>query len=133
MLYVITSVSEQVFPGFDSAIKDQLAAIRFPHYYMCGFGLLITSIATGAIGLRGRQRIFVLIPLACAAGLMVYDYYSIYQPLLAAITPPGQTRTEQFTQLHNSSKHINQIGLSLALIAGFIAAWPQSVTTTTTK
>jgi hypothetical protein len=43
ILFVITSVAEQRYPPFDSLIRDQLATIRFPLYYIFGWGCLGTT------------------------------------------------------------------------------------------
>ncbi len=40
ILFVITSVAEQTAPDFDSMIRDRLATIRFPYYYVYGFASL---------------------------------------------------------------------------------------------
>ena len=124
ILFVITSVHEQMFDGFESATKDQLALIRFPDYYLFGSILLTTVFLSGLVGFKGKRRIVLSVLALASLALMAVDYSMVYQPLVDAITPPGQVRTEQFTTLHTQSKQINQAGLSLALIAALIVCWP---------
>ena len=124
ILFVVTSVHEQTFDGFDSVTKDQLATIRFPDYYQFGFALVTTALVSGLIGLSRKRRIVFAVLTGLALAIMCVDYFTVYLPLQESITPPGQVRTEEFITLHNRSKHINQISLSLALLASLIACWP---------
>lgn len=124
ILFVITSVHEQTFEGFGSEIKDQLALIRFPDYYVFGCIALVAGLVTGIIGLEGKRRIAFALLTVAALALMAVDYSTIYQPLAEAIDPPGQVRTQQFIALHTQSKQINQVGVSIALLAALIACWP---------
>jgi hypothetical protein len=55
---------------------------------------------------------------------MAVDYFWVYQPLVAMITPPGEPRPSGFVWYHNASKHINEAHLTLALVAALIACWP---------
>ena len=41
VLFVVIGVREVTHPGFDSMVRDQLAVLRFPAYYVCGFGCLV--------------------------------------------------------------------------------------------
>lgn len=131
ILFVITSVAEQRFSQFDSIIRDQLATIRFPLYYLFGWGCLATSLfcsGLGALVNRGcnRKRLLVgfgltLLSLAVA----IADYKWVYQPLQKLITPPGLARTQEFITLHNQSRMINEVHLTIALIAAVIVCLPE--------
>ena len=123
-LYVVTSVHEQTSPDIDSPTRDVLAAIRFPDYYAFGFGMTVVGLVCGFIALPKLRRMIFGLLMLCAIGLMVWDYFQVYQPLLALITPPGQPRTEEFTRLHNLSKYVNEADLSLSLIAAMLLCWP---------
>ncbi len=127
ILFVITSVAEQTAEPFDSLIRDQLATIRFPHYYRYGFYSLGITIGVGAMcfgltsGCQRKRILATLVFTIASAAVAVYDYQNVYLPLQAAITPPGQARTQQFQDLHRQSTQINIIHLSLALIAAAVA------------
>jgi hypothetical protein len=129
VLFVITSVAEQRHQQFDSVIRDQLATIRFPLYYLFGGICLATAISASALGAFLSQRcVRKPMLLICAltilsAAIAVMDYGWVYRPLQELITPPGLVRTEQFITLHQRSRLINEVHLSLALLAAIIACW----------
>jgi len=129
VLFVITSVAEQRHSQFDSVIRDQLATIRFPFYYLFGWiclGTAISSTAIGAMLSQGgvRKRLLVVCTLTIlSTAIAVVDYGWVYRPLQELITPPGLARTEQFIILHQRSRLINEVHLSLALIAAIIVCW----------
>ncbi|MFN9717464.1 MAG: hypothetical protein ACK58L_02155 [Planctomycetota bacterium] len=133
ILFVITSVAEQINPAFDSPIRDQLATIRFPHYYRFG-GICLGVALAGSLfavlristTLRRRMVLVFLLTLV-STGIMVFDYWNVYVPLQQLITPPGKERTQEFLALHHQSRIVNQIHLGVALVAGLIASWPISV------
>lgn len=129
LLFVATSVSEQVSGEIDSRSKDVLAVLRFPWYYGFGFSLVPISLVGFMAYCRGvsdwskRSKITIAL---IAAGLiaMVVDYTTIYRPLRDAITPPGQVRTERFVALHKASKHINEVDLTLCFVAAIMMCAP---------
>ena len=130
VLFVITSVAEQTSPDFDSRVRDQLAAIRFPHYYAFGFCIHAVALVLALI-VRTNQRwqnrkvltvVFALI-VASLLGL-VLDYVFVFEPLLESITPPGKARTPEFIRLHNLSRYANQAHLSLLFVAAILACLP---------
>ncbi len=129
-LFVMTSVAEQRLPEFDSATKDRLATVRFPLYYQFGAICLGTSIvATGMAAATGkpenRKRLIAGLTLCLvSAGIAAYDYVEVYLPLQKAITPPGQVRGPEFITLHKRSAFVNEIHLSLALLAALIICLP---------
>ena len=131
ILFVITSVAEQRYPQFDSMIRDQLATIRFPLYYIFGWGCLGTTLIASLIAgmlnkgcLRKRLLACFCLTLISTA-IAVVDYKWVYQPLQVLITPPGQARTQQFISLHNQSRRINEVHLTIALIAAIIICLPE--------
>ena len=128
VLFVVTSIREQTSPEFDLITRDQLALVRFPAYYACGFGLVLATGFFGWLGLIGetsfRRRTFLGLMLV-ATLMMAGDYFMVYQPLVEVITPPGQARTEAFETLHSRSKWVNQADVTLCLIAAFLLAWPR--------
>lgn len=128
ILFVITSVAEQTSEHFGSLIRDQLAAIRFPHYYFFGccihVSCLVLSAFVAMVSANAVRRRFLYVGvfvLLSAMG-MIADYQLVYQPLLELITPPGQVRTPEFTRLHNLSRYANQVHLSLMFVAAVIAS-----------
>ncbi|MBL8811199.1 MAG: hypothetical protein JNM43_13565 [Planctomycetaceae bacterium] len=131
VLFVITSVAEQTSPLFDSVARDRLATIRFPLYYLFCWICLGTALVSSVLGfacasgcLRKRLRaaaILVLISL----GIAVADYFWVYRPLQALIIPPGEARTQEFVTLHNRSRHINELHLTIALVAAVVICLPE--------
>src|SRR5262245_19359235 len=70
MLFVVKSVREATSPAFDSVIKNELAALRFPPYYLFGFVLVGLGLICGAAAVRRqehRQRWRLLIGVLCLA------------------------------------------------------------------
>lgn len=133
ILFVITSVAEQRYPQFDSLIRDQLATIRFPLYYIYGWGCLgITLIASLIAGMLNtgclRKRLIACFCLTLlSTAIAVADYKWVYQPLQVLITPPGLARTQQFITLHEQSRLINEVHLTIALIAAIIICLPEKL------
>jgi len=134
LLFVVTSVAEQKFPGFDSAIRDQLAAIRFPWYYLYCWLTLGAAAASACIAAfllpAATRRNTVLVASLTSLSLLIAiaDYTFTYQPLIRLITPPGQKRTDDFTTLHNRSRIVNQVHLTIAMAAVIAASLPQTTT-----
>ncbi len=130
-LYVVTSVREQVSPKFSIAIKDELALIRFPAYYLFGFtmvglsllGLLISSRRAAPPAHRWSTVLVV-----AALVVMLADYQLIYLPLVELLNPVGQERAgeflDAFTRFHTASKYINMASVSLCVVASFLLAGP---------
>jgi hypothetical protein len=58
--------------------------------------------------------------------IAIADHQLIYKPLLQLITPPGQTRTQQFERLHSASRYVNQLHVGLAAIAGILICLPKT-------
>jgi hypothetical protein len=69
ILFVITSVAEQRNPQFDSLIRDQLATIRFPLYYIFGWGCLGTTLVASFDRCDDEQGLFA----EKTAGLLLSD------------------------------------------------------------
>lgn len=125
VLFVITSVAEQVFPQFNSTIRDQLSTIRFPYYYMTGTACCTVALAAGVLCRSLSSRLTVsLVVVALASGVYAYDYFYVYRPLQELIIPPGQPRTDEFDELHEWSRNVNMVHLILILFAGVHAAIP---------
>lgn len=129
-LFVITSIAEQRRPEFDSATKDRLATARFPLYYQFGTYCLGTSIVASAIATvtakrEHRKKLVAALTLCIvSAGIAAYDYQEVYLPLQKAITPPGQVRGPDFITLHERSATVNEIHISLALLAAILICMP---------
>jgi hypothetical protein len=126
ILFVITSVAEQVAPQFTPVIRDQLATIRFPWYYrmcaMClglGFAASLGVVVTTRGPRRGAALILVLV--LTSVVIVMLDYHSVYRPLLSEITPPGKPRSPEFVVLHERSRRINVVHVGLAAVAATLA------------
>lgn len=127
MLFVITSVAEQVSPHFDSVARDHLATIRFPHYYQyCAatLGIALVSSITATTLSRGtfrRWQLLILTLTALSTAGAAIDYKFVYLPLQELITPPGKARAQEFVTLHKQSRNGNMIHVTLALAAALAA------------
>ena len=129
VLFVITSVREVRYAGFDSATRDILAALRFPPYYLFGFtavgiGLVATAIALAAARISRLRGAAALVLLIAAALLMAVDYVWIYGPLAEMIVPPGAPKPARFQTLHVASEWINTADVALVLLAALLLNWP---------
>lgn len=136
VLFVITSVAEQTSPMFDSRTRDQLATIRFPYYYLYCWICLGTALAAAVLGaicsskcLRRRMMVAAGLTLI-SLGIAICDYHWVYKPLQALIIPPGEVRSQAFLTLHNRSRHINELHLTIALIAAIIICLPEKASST---
>jgi hypothetical protein len=118
LLFVLTSVTEQLEPGFDAATRDRLALIRFPWYYGTGAVLLCSALVTALIAGRKRTLTKIATLLLFLAGcVMMADYAFVYRPLRARLSPPGAERTADFRTLHDWSERLNSAGLLLSATA----------------
>lgn len=127
-LFVVTSVAEQTSAEFDSTIRDQLATIRFPFYYATAIGCCTLTLAGGVL-CRSLSRILTaaLLLSVLASIVLGLDYWLVYRPLQDMIIPPGQVRTTRFIELHQWSRQLNTVHLSLILVAALLAALPVNV------
>ncbi|MAT16832.1 MAG: hypothetical protein CMJ46_16355 [Planctomyces sp.] len=123
ILFVITSVAEQTSDNFNDVVKDQLALIRFPYYYLVGFIMVGGSLASLALTERGQFRVrwWLSIGLLSAAlAIMLIDYFAIYMPLQNIITPAGQPRNEEFERYHTYSEYVNTLHVGIAFIVAML-------------
>jgi len=129
VLFVITSIAEQVSPDFNSTTRDQLATIRFPFYYATGVVCCTLALASGVLcrSISGRATVALILVVA-AAIVLALDYCFVYGPLQDLIIPPGQQRTEQFSaqfdELHTWSRNVNTFHLLLILLAAVQVSLP---------
>jgi len=132
-LFVVTAVREVTFPDFDSATKDQLALLRFPAYYACGFalvGVAFLGALVASLGSRPRPK-----KVAVAAGLlavtlilMAGDFLAVYRPIAEMITPPGRVHVSQFHDYHRASVWLNVVHVGLCAAAAVLLCWPSDRT-----
>jgi hypothetical protein len=131
VLFVMVGVREVTSPQFSLEVKDQLAVLRFPLFYLTGWTLVMVA-HSSSLFIRpsvGKRRWTYEV----ASGLlgvvfcsMLFDYFWIYVPLVKVVTPPGQPRTAEFEVLHTWSSRINILNLGLCLIAACLLNWPRS-------
>ncbi len=133
-LFVVTGVRVAISKQVDlnnSEVIDALVAVRFPSYYLFGFAL-VSLAGLGLIAAwrhpgLGRIRIWTCSGLIAASlVLMLFDYFSIYLPLIEMVTPAGKAKPSEFTAYHEASKHINSVDVGLLLIAAILLCWPVS-------
>lgn len=125
-LFVVTGIREVTTTTFDAAIKNQLAALRFPAYYLFGFTLV--SLGTAASGILCasqpdcRRRLGFITGLCVIALItMTFDYFRIYLPLERLMLEPEARISPEFWQLHQWSKYINFIDLTFVLVAAMLS------------
>jgi len=125
LLFVMTSIAEQVSPHFDATTRDILATIRFPWYYASGTACCTVTLAAGVLcrSLHGRLTVVLLLVLAAS---LVYagDYWFVYRPLQALIIPPGEPRTAEFDRLHELSRNVNAVHLAMIAVAAILTCLP---------
>ena len=114
-------------PGFDSATKDELALLRFPAYYACGF-TLVTCALLGALaaawGPSSRRPLWIAaFLLALVLVLMLGDFQAVYRPMVAMITPPGQAHAAEFQTYHRVSMWLNVAHVGLCAFAAVLLCW----------
>lgn len=126
-LFVVTGVREVTSDLFEPQTKNQLAALRFPAFYLFGFCLVgIGTLASGILGLTSkgcRRRIATVLILSGAVFVtMVVDYIWIYTPLAELMSLPDARSRPEFVSGHNLSKHINIASLCVCFVAAVLAA-----------
>ena len=133
-LFVVTSVSEQISTQYGSDVKNILAGLRFPWYYLFGFSFVSTGLVTSMFGLSGvqnrRRRVVVAVMKdtkreMVVLSLMATDYFYIYSPLHEIVTRPDGVRDARFMELHHWSERINTIDVTLCLVAAITVCWPE--------
>lgn len=129
LLFVVTSIAEQKFPGFSDPMKNQLALIRFPWYYRFGFVLLGGTLLAGHGArnhrdLAGAARWLVVGLVSLSLAVMAADYFWVYQPLAEMVTPPDRAVSSEFVRYHHASKWINMAHVGLAAVACVILCRP---------
>lgn len=128
VLFVVVAVGQVLSRQFPSEVTDRLVALRFPPYYLFGFGLAGAALLGTILGWRhvgsGRRALVVSVLLVAALALMAGDYVAIYRPLIAMITPPGQIRTADFERYHHASELANTVHLGLVTLAALLLNWP---------
>jgi len=129
VLFVITAVREVRHPGFDPAIKDTLALLRFPTFYTFGFVLVSAALAGCLFALVGRAKgarrrvVAAACLLGLALALMVVDFAAIYLPIVGMITPVGRARSAEFEGYHRASIVINVCDVALCGVAATLLCW----------
>lgn len=132
-IFVVTAVHEVQSPKFTSPDKSHLAILRFPTYYQFGFTLVSVAMVAGLLAIghpcltKRRAVVFVLL-VASALGLMLYDYYGVYAPLQTMLhaEEEGAARPESFQFLHQASKRLNTIDVTLCFLAAVVLCWPEA-------
>jgi hypothetical protein len=129
-LFVVTSIGEQTSTQFDSAVKNTLAAIRFPWYYLFGFVLVSLGLLGAMAGLdraaHWRRWCLVAATLSVSLVLMLIDYFAIYTPLRDIVTNLSGVRDARFLELHRWSEQINSLDVVLCFIAAVAVCWPET-------
>ena len=129
VLFVVNGVHIVLSHQFPSETIDRLVPIRFGNYYGFGFTLVTLGLVGGVIAAghfsKARVALYSFVLLATLV-LMGIDYLFIYQPLLAMVTPPGQTRPEAFGPMHEWSERINTLHVGLAAVGALTLCWPSA-------
>lgn len=128
-LFVVNGIAQVRHPAFDSVQRSQLALLRFPAYYVFGFGLVGTGLATllaGRSACCDAPRLWraALGCIAAALVLMVCDYLFVYRPLAAMLQTATEARPAAFQTLHQASTWINFVHVGLVACGGMLINWP---------
>ena len=133
-LFVCTSISEQISTAYDSDVKNVLATLRFPWYYLFGFVLVGVGLVSGAMGLSRSQHprrwAIIVSSLVIALVLMAVDYFVIYSPLHEIVSSVSGVRDARFLELHRWSEQINSLDVALCAIAAVAVCWSEKPLTT---
>lgn len=128
VLFVVTGIQE-VRHDFDSTTRDALAALRFPMYYYFGFTLtgvaLLSTLGARMTSSDSGRRLSIAAGLVFVAmGIMVADYIWVFQPLHEIVTAASSVKPASFRGLHETSKYINMVDLTICLVAAITICWP---------
>ena len=133
VLFVITGVQEITNKDLSSDIRDVLALIRFPTYYLFGF-VLVSACFMMTIRVskhyevsRIRLKCFQIL-LFVSLLVMAGDYFLVYSPLRQMIIESkGGARPENFQIYHKISMYVNAAHLSLSTVAAILICWPRKL------
>jgi hypothetical protein len=130
-LFVITGIREVTSLEFEPAMKNHLAAIRFPAYYFVGF-LLVGIAVLSAVALRRRigsrrRGTIIVVLLISVLLLMVGDWFLVFNPLLELMELPDAREKPEFTTYHNWSKYLNFASIALCLVTAVLALCESSL------
>ncbi len=133
VLFVVTSLKEVRSPQLDSGTKALLATLRFPSYYLFGFGLIGSALLLTL--LAGRGQTAPLRSSRWAAGLLLLallvmgiDYLVVYTPLAEMTAMAGEARPANFVNYHRWSMWLNTAHLGVSLVAALVLCWPRGHT-----
>lgn len=129
VLFVINGIRLATEPSFDSVIRNRQAVLRFPPYYALGFvlvttGLLAAFVSRNSAALSRRRWIGGVICAAAALAVMSADYFVVYLPMEAMITPPDTARPAEFVSYHHWSERLNSLHVGLAFLAAVVLSLP---------
>ncbi|QDU80899.1 hypothetical protein Pla110_26350 [Polystyrenella longa] len=122
-LFVVTSVAEQTNSEFDSMVRDQLALIRFPYYYLFGFIMVGGSLGSLLFSDRSQywMRWWISVGLlSLTLIIMLVDYFAIFMPLKDILSDAGGAKPQEFVAYHEYSEKINMLHVTLSLICACI-------------
>ncbi len=127
ILFVVLTVMEILSGQFDSIVLDSLVLLRFPIYYAFTFTLLAISLAAGiACWFGSKGKICKLFTVLVAVSLLILtgDYFWVYRPLEAMLTPLGVPRSPDFPFYHKLTEALNSVAMLINLIAACRINWP---------
>ncbi|MEZ6055820.1 MAG: hypothetical protein R3C01_03855 [Planctomycetaceae bacterium] len=127
VLFVVNGVRQVRHPAFDSTVKDHLALLRFPPYYLFGvtlLGMAACGLLAACLGQSRSRRTLLALGLVLFSGaVMAYDYQRVYSPIVEILQAEGASRPAEFVTLHNQSKQINCVHVGAALLAAILVCW----------
>ena len=125
-LFVVTGIQEVTSDLFEPITKNQLAALRFPAYYLFGFALVGTgTLAAGLLSVQrsaSQKRLRIVLTLCLTTmAIMLVDRVWIYSPLEELMSRSDARNLPEFATYHTWSKWINFASLSTCLLAAIMS------------
>jgi hypothetical protein len=133
VLFVVSLVKVITNEKLSSDIRDVIALINFPIFYLFGFVLVtvcfmmstrvVKHYEVGKIRLKCFQ-----ILLFCSLLVMALDYFLVYTPMRQMIIESkGGARPDNFQLYHKISMYVSAAHLNLSFMAAILICWPRKL------
>ncbi len=126
VLFVVLTVFEIISGQFESIVLDGLVLMRFPIYYAFTFVLLAVGLAAGVVCWvlsQGKICKLFSVLIAISLSILIVDYFWVYLPLEAMLTPLGSPRPQDFPFYHKLTEILNSVAMLINLTASCLINW----------